>query len=414
MNLPGIRERIGVVTKKGSGVFFRIGLTAVRQVRRLRRPIRKKTPDPFASNLPLIATVVLLPIVFSPYVLAQSTSLPQESPPSTFEKDDIDLAVDKAVGFLIGQQRDDGAICERQHDTTMTSLSIMALASVGIQPSSPTPEGNSVRKALAFVLRDDRQDAQGYFGGKDGSRMYGHGIATLMLTEMLGMGVDQDQDRLIHERCQRAIDLILSSQKLKKSHQCQGGWRYTPTSTDADLSVTVWQLMALRSAKNDGLQVPAGAIREAVEYLRRSYTARLDPNGMPDKKASGFSYTPMGRSPSYAMTAAGLLAMQVCGEYESPLVAGAADWLLEHPPKWNGHFFFYGTYYYAQGMYQRGGDHAKTAQTLVQDILLERQNQDGSWQAEGGSEANVGRVYATALAVLSLSVKYHYLPIYQR
>ena len=43
--------------------------------------------------------------------------------------------------------------------------------------------------------------------------MYGHGIITLMLTEMLGMSPDQEQDGQIHERCQKAIDLILSSQK---------------------------------------------------------------------------------------------------------------------------------------------------------------------------------------------------------
>ena len=244
--------------------------------------------------------------------------------------------------------------------------------------------------------------------------MYGHGITTLMLTEMLGMGVDQEQDRLMHERSQKAIDLILSAQKHRKSYQYRGGWRYVPTSSDADLSVTIWQLMALRSAKNDGLQVPASAIHEAIEYLQRSYASTLDRNGMPDNKASGFCYTPGRHSPTYTMTAAGLLAMQVCGEYESPLVVGAADWLLKHPPKWKERFFFYGTYYYAQGMYQRGGEHAKAARTLVQDILLERQKGDGSWQAENSSESRVGRVYATAMAVLSLSVKYHYLPIYQR
>jgi hypothetical protein len=333
---------------------------------------------------------------------------------SAFEKDRTDLAVDKAIAFLISQQRPDGAIYDHQNDTTMTSLSIMAMASVGIQPADPTPEGQAMQKALAFVLRDDRQDAHGYFGSKDGSRMYGHGITTLMLTEMLGMGVDQEQDQLAHERCQKAIDLILSAQKHRKSYQYQGGWRYDPHASDADLSVTIWQLMALRSAKNDGLQVPASAIRQAVEYLQRSYASTLDRNGMPDNRASGFCYTPGQSSPTYAMTAAGLLAMQVCGEYESPLVVGAADWLLEHPPQWRERFFFYGTYYYAQGMYQRGGEHANAARALIQDILLEKQRGDGSWQAENSSESRVGRVYATAMAVLSLSVKYHYLPIYQK
>ncbi|MBM4090426.1 MAG: terpene cyclase/mutase family protein [Planctomycetes bacterium] len=333
---------------------------------------------------------------------------------SAFEKDQTDVAVEKAIAFLIGQQRPDGAIVDKSHDTTMTALSIMAMASVGIQPVDPGREGQCMKKALEFVLGKDRQDEKGYFGNRDGSRMYGHGITSLMLTEMLGMGTDAEQDKLIHQRCQKAIDLILSSQKQKKALEFRGGWRYDPSSADADLSVTVWQLMALRSANNDGLQVPASAIRDAVEYLKRSYVARLDHTGMPDKKASGFSYTPGQGHATYTMTAAGLLAMQVCGEYDSPLVTGAADWLMEHPPRWKERFFFYGTYYYAQGMHQRGGEYAKTAQANVQEVLLPKQQGDGSWQAEEGSESGVGRVYATAMAVLSLSVKYHYLPIYQR
>ena len=331
-----------------------------------------------------------------------------------FVKDQTDIAIDKAIAFLIKAQKDNGAIYDQQNDTTMTSLAIMAMASVGIQPVDPDPRGRAMRKALAFVLQDDRQEKNGYYGQKDGSRMYGHGITTLMLTEMLGMSTDEEQDKLIHDRGQKAIDLILSSQKVKKAPQFRGGWRYTPEAADADLSVSVWQVMALRSAKNDGLQVPASAIDDAVEYLRRSYAAPLDRNGLPGKKASGFCYTPDQRNPTFTMTAAGLLAMQVCGKYESPLVAGAADWLLEHPPSWKGRFNSYGTYYYAQGMYQRGGEHARDAQNLVEEMLLDKQEGDGSWSAQNSSEKNLGKVYATSMAVLSLSVKYHYLPIYQK
>jgi hypothetical protein len=65
-------------------------------------------------------------------------------------------------------------------------------------------------------------------------------------------------------------------------------------------------------------------------------------------------------------------------------------------------------------MYQRGGEHATTAQQLVQDMILEKQAADGSWTAENGSENGHGAVYATSMAILSLSVKYHYLPIYQK
>ncbi|MCA9059882.1 MAG: hypothetical protein KDA85_15350 [Planctomycetaceae bacterium] len=352
-------------------------------------------------------------------VVAQETTVPPVTPTnssemSAFQKDQIDVSVDRAVAFLLSKQRDDGAVADKGHDTTMTALAIMAMAGVGIQPVDPTPEGQSMQRALRYVLQDDRVDDKGYFGNKDGSRMYGHGIITLMLTEMLGMGVDEQQDQLIHDRCQRAIDVILSSQKISKPTQYRGGWRYNPDARDADLSVSVWQLMALRSAKNDGLDVPASAIADAVEYLKRSYASPLDRNGLPEKKASGFCYEPHQNHPTFTMTAAGLLAMQVCGEYESPFVAGAADWLLEHPPKWNERFCSYGTYYYAQGMYQRGGQHSETARQLVTDMLMEKQSGDGSWTAENGSENGHGAVYATAMAVLSLSVKYHYLPISQK
>jgi hypothetical protein len=376
-----------------------------------------KRRAPF-SRLPVgLVLALTLFLMISRHTCAQTKVNPKTADnPATispFQKDEVDLAADKAIAFLISQQKANGAIHTGRHDTTMTSLAIMAMASVGIQPADPGPEGQSMKRALGFVLQDDRQDDKGYFGQKDGSRMYGHGIITLMLTEMLGMTTSDELDKLLHNRCQKAIDLILSAQKEKKHVNARGGWRYTPNARDADLSVSVWQVMALRSAKNDGLQVPASAIQDAVGYLKRSYSSPLDRNGLPDK-VGGFCYEPGRRSAAFTMTAAGLLAMQVCGEYESPLVAGAADWLLAHPPKWKERFCMYGTYYYAQGMYQKGGDHAQTANRLVQEMLLPKQERDGSWQAQGGEEKNAGKVYATSMAVLSLSVKHHFLPIYQK
>ena len=342
-----------------------------------------------------------------------STNAPSASS-SVFKKDETDRAVDKAIKFLVKNQKGDGAIFDKGHHTTMTSLTIMAMAGVGIQPVDPTPEGKSMAKALAYVLRKDRVDDKGYFGRADGSRMYGHGITTLMLTEMLGMGVSDEQDKLIHDRCEKAIDVILSAQKHPKAARHRGGWRYEPSSGDADLSVSVWQLMALRSAKNDGLKVPVSAIEKAVTYLQRSFVSPIGRNGVPEIRVSGFTYMPRQTRASEIMTAAGLLAMQVCGQYKSPFVTGASEWLLKRPPKWGKRFFFYGIYYYAQGMYQRGGTFAKTARKHVVDVLMPKQQKDGSWLASNRSERGVGKVYATSMAVLSLSVKHHFLPIYQR
>lgn len=330
-----------------------------------------------------------------------------------FRSDEVDVAIDRGLQFLLKQQRPDGAIVDRQHETTMSALSIMALASSGVTPASSGPRGMACKRALDFVLKDDRQDKNGYFGARDGSRMYGHGIITLMLTEMLGMGADEAQDKLIEEKCQKAIDLILSAQKFRKQARShQGGWRYTPDAGDSDLSVSVWQLMALRSAKNDGLAVPSEAIQEALGYLERSFSpAQRNASTISE---GGFSYLPEQHSPSFAMTAAGLLAMQVCGQYESPMTEASADWLLKHPPKPNERFIYYGTYYFSQGMYQRGGDHAEKAHQLVRKLVLPTQLADGSWEATNGEEQSAGKIYATCMSILSLSVKHHYLPIYQR
>jgi hypothetical protein len=332
----------------------------------------------------------------------------------------IETSVEAGVRFLIAGQHDDGSIHDRGHETAMTSLAVMAMASIGIQPSDPTPQGVAMRRAIDYVVSDaptrrqPRQDTQGYFGRADGSRMYGHGITTLMLTEMVGMGADADQDKRIRRALDAAIGTILAAQAVRKPPAYQGGWRYSPDSNDSDLSVSVWQLMALRSAKNDSMAVPVEAIDQAVEYLKRSYTSPLGQDGTPRDKKAGFSYTPGQNHPTYTMTAAGLLAMQVCGQYESPLVIGAADWLLDHSPDLDERFFYYGTYYYAQGMHQRGGKHASEAAIKVSRILLKEQGANGSWTSHRGEERNYGAVYATSLAVLSLSVTYHYLPIYQR
>jgi hypothetical protein len=65
-------------------------------------------------------------------------------------------------------------------------------------------------------------------------------------------------------------------------------------------------------------------------------------------------------------------------------------------------------------MYQRGGDFAAVARQKTEKMLLDLQQIEGSWQPRNGNERSAGPIYATALALLSLSVHYHFLPIYQR
>jgi hypothetical protein len=334
--------------------------------------------------------------------------------------------VERAVKWLLTQQQPEGYFAEKnrgvprpgevpQHSGAMTALAIMGLTSVGHMPSDPTPEGKAVLRALKFMTEYIVPDKNGYLGLSDHSRMYGHGIMSLMFMEMLGMSVEKEMDGRVRERCEAGLKLILMAQNApNKSNANKGGWRYEPQSTDADMSVTVWQLMSLRAAKNAGLEVPAEAIAQAVAYVKRSYRGERDAAGRVVDMEAPFSYEPYGGRQNFSTTAAGMLSLLVCGQYSAPEVIGAANFLLKNPPELGESWFFYGNYYYAQAMYQRGGDFAAVARRRTEEILLRSQETTGAWLPKNGNEKSQGPIYATSLALLSLSVYHHFLPIYQK
>ena len=343
------------------------------------------------SSLPLLISLFTLhPSLFT----SAAEPLPTISP-------QVKQSVDHAVKWLVEQQKPSGYFTEQRgeqpvkrgdlpaHSAAMTSLAIMGLTSVGSMPGDPTPEGRAVAKALKYMVDYVQPDENGYLGRSDRSRMYGHGIISLMIMEMLGMSQDEEVDRKLHTMAEGAVKLILQSQKVPKSDSNKGGWRYEPQSSDADMSVTVWQLMALRAAKNAGLRVPRDM-------------------------AAAFSYEPYGGRQTFSTTAAGLLSLLASGQYEAPETIGSSNFLMKSPPAITEPWFFYGNYYYAQSMYQRGGDYAATARRKTEDTLLKNQATDGSWMPRNGNEKSAGPVYATSLALLSLSVYHHFLPIYQK
>lgn len=357
--------------------------------------------------------------------LSSSVIVAQTAPPELISPQ-VKVSVDKALTWLLKQQQPAGYFSEQRtdkvpqrgdipsHSAAMTALTIMGLASVGHLPGDGTPEGEAVNRALRYIVDNVEPDENGYLGRSDRSRMYGHGIITLMLTEMLGMSPDPQLDKKVRSITENAIKLIIRAQQVPKSEANRGGWRYEPASSDSDISVSVWQLMALRAAKNSGIEVPKESIDNAIAYIKRSYRAERDSNGNLKQLEAAFSYEPYGGRQTFSTTSAGLLSLQVAGQYDAPEVLGSSNWLLRFPPEVNEPWFFYGCYYYAQGMYQRGGDHAATARQKTEQMLVSSQSPEGAWFPRNGNEKSAGPVYATSLALLSLSVYHHFLPIYQK
>ena len=314
----------------------------------------------------------------------------------------VDEAIVRALDFLASAQLPEGAWRSDSYGecTAATSLACMAFMSAGHTPGEG-PYGEQLNKAIRWVL--SRQEDNGMLIGKRShGPMYSHGISTLMLAEAIGM-VDESQAKLLKRSLERAIQLILESQAYDKDTRHAGGWRYQVDSRDSDLSVTGWQVMALRAAKDVGCDVPAEAIDNAVKYVKKCSTS--------DNR--GFGYQP-GAGSTATLTGVGITCLEVCGAHDTEEARGGAQWLKDNPLRLDSNYCFYGVYYTGIGLFKLGGEYAEQSHKHLCNLLLPIQQSDGCWNPEHGSERGAGKSYATALSVLGLAIEYRFLPIYQR
>ena len=312
----------------------------------------------------------------------------------------VDKAIARGLTFLARTQQKDGSWQgpSYRHHSAITSLPVMAFLASGHTPVSGAHR-QAVEKGVRYVLASAQPNGLLTRGG--GQTMYSHGTSTLMLAEVVGMCPPKLVTE-VREKLGKAVRLIIDAQNLPKSARDNGGWRYQPTSRDADISCTGWQLMALRAAKNVGCDVPKENIDRAVAYLKRC-----------SHRGGGFGYQP-GGGPNAPRTGTGMLGLEICGVHHSPEALRGGDWLMRQPLRYGGGFFFYGIYYCSQGMFQLGGKYWNYYRPRLQKVMLGNQQRDGSWQGRGGHERRAGPGYCTGMAILALTVEYRYLPIYQR
>jgi hypothetical protein len=313
-------------------------------------------------------------------------------------------AVDKGLTWLAGKQNENGSWTCRIGYKLMNNfigtegdhVGVTALAGLAFMGGGSLPHrgryGREASKALDFVLRCVRAE-DGYITHQS-SRMYEHAFATLFLAEVYGTTPRED----VKNALKAAVNLLVRAQN------ADGGWRYQPTPFDADLSVTVSTLQAVRAARNVGVAVPRATVDRAVRYIRTCANA----NG-------SFSYQlgPQDTRTSYALTACGVVSLYSLGDYQSREVQQGIEWLSgesgrQMEPDWGAFHFFYSHYYAAQAFYMARGAAWRAYWARVSNLVAERQSEDGRW------EDDVGPTYATAMACIILQVPFEYLPIFQK
>jgi prenyltransferase beta subunit len=302
-------------------------------------------------------------------------------------------SIERGLAFLASKQHKDGAFGSGGYsrNVAVCALGGMAFMSAGSTPGRG-PYGDIVDRCIDFILAH-AQDG-GFItvqGASSHGPMYGHGFATLFLAEAYGMTMRGD----LREKLAKAVDLIVSTQN------SDGGWRYQPQRRDADLSVTICQVMALRAARNAGIYVPHETIDRCIEYVKQSQNAD-----------GGFMYMIQGGQSAFPRSAAGVVALYSAGIYEGAEIEKGLAYLMQHIPRGAAFnresHYFYGHYYAVQAMWHAGGDYWTKWYPAVREALVARQRDDGSWMD------SICQEYGTAMACVILQMPNNYLPIFQR
>ncbi|GMU80135.1 MAG: hypothetical protein AMXMBFR47_00060 [Planctomycetota bacterium] len=312
-------------------------------------------------------------------------------------------------------------------DAGVTGLCVLAFLGAGYT-DRVGPHQQTVSKAIEALVR--LQEPGGGFSADEANATYNDSIATLALAEFYAL---TDDKRLVPTLERAVRRLVLAQQPL-------GGWDYLPRGDTGrnDTSITAWVVQALQAAAAAGIEVPRETlVRAALHFARateadgRVWYADAGTGVKLDDQTKDISlrYGP-------AMTAAGMTCMQLLGwTIDNPTAVRQRSLLLADPPsvtmmqrgdRTELHDYYY-WYYGTLAAFQAGGETWERWNGALRDATLPLQNREttadrkkkhifGSWPAYGQGWGkwgrSGGRVYATAISVLTLEIYYRHSPLF--
>ncbi len=350
----------------------------------------------------------------TPYTLR---ALKSPRPPAS--PGEVAAALRKALDFLEKNQKADGYF-EKDHPG-ISGLAVMALIGGRCVPKDYS---KTIRAGLRYLQsKFDKtplyeagagEAPQAGWSGAD-DNMYTHAIATLALVE----AVAEMKETGLKPMAEEALKLILQAQNtefkpagfggpIEAAPENYGGWRYSPQNKDSDISVTGWQVLTLRAAKNTWFDVPDRVFEAAAKYVRHLH----------DEESGSFGYQTDPAGGSCCRAGMGAFILELCGQPQDTAVRNAFRFMWDHAPVWNvenpgdGYPFYY-WYYGTRAMLFAGGDDWRIWKDWMCRLLVDHQNPDGSWDAKEREEGlGLGPVYTTSLGAMMLEFCCGYLPAY--
>ncbi len=309
---------------------------------------------------------------------------------------DVREMYDRGLQYLAEKQTDNGDWTDGQQGPGVTGLCLMVFLASGEDPNYGLYR-NQVRRAVRSMI-----SAQNASTGYMGSSMYHHGFAMLGLAEAYGAVDESDLwssagqqagGRSIGAALELAVRTAITSQK-KNSH---GAWRYSPTSTDADTSVSGAVLVGLLAARNAGIEVPDTAIDKAISY----YKGMTSTGGQ-------VGYSGIGSGESLARSSIASLVFALAHRKDLPQHKSSLLYLTAHLEQLPSHWPEYARYYQSQALFQGDVEAWEKWNKLLIQKLKTSQRDDGSFTGQFGASLS------TSMSLLALALNYRLLPIYER
>ncbi len=296
----------------------------------------------------------------------------------------------QAAAWLCQTQEPDGSWSaakwggSQQFEIALTGLSLMSL----LDGSSAGKV--AADKAIAYLIR--QQQADGRFGELFTCTPYNHGIATLALAK----AYETRKSEELRATLDKAISVICASQ------YAQGGWGYHNEAHPAsNLSITLWQLEALRLAAKQGWPQVQPRVERGLRWMA----------GVASDDGS-FGYQKSGDTPggaSQTLTAMGALSLLDPAHigYVSPNRRQAIKEQVQRLAAMPGaDMDFYRRYFLSAALKQMAEEPARRNLASMRQNLVAKQvrggAEAGSWKADDQWGTTGGRIYATAMASLSL------------
>ena len=284
-----------------------------------------------------------------------------------------------------------------------TAMALLPLLARG-NTHKAGPFKEQVLAGLKFLMSRGKQEGRGLSYREPGGTMYSHGLVSMVFCEAYLM----TGDRLLKPYAQGCISFIEDAQD-----PVGGGWRYLPQQA-GDMSVTGWQLQALKTAELAKLTIQPQTIVRVKKFLA----------SMTNDGGATFGYTEPPKRISRgdrARSAIGLLGqMYLAVDREAEGLSTGLKRLSEMGPDVGDRASAYYNYYANEVMLSHPDEQEWAKWNATQKaFLIASQQQDGpevgSWVSDTSSHAveKGGRLLCTSLSCLILESYYRTPPIYE-